>query len=136
MSGMILIPAMGLGTELALSPADQDAVFSAAGFKAKGGDYVLCEDDVTASYMPGRIELADLNRDGQAEAWVKESSLYCYGDTAEYFVLVTKNSGSSWVKLLAEIGVPLELESRHNGWPGASPFPVYVFDGSTYVPDR
>jgi hypothetical protein len=140
---LIMAPSGQGYAQFELSAADREAVFTAAGFKAKGEDYVLCEDDVTASYMPGRIELADLNRDGQPEAWVMESSLFCYGNTAEYFVLLKQDSKGAWVKLLDEVGVPLELESRHNDWPdievggpGAGPFPVYFHDGSGYVRGR
>jgi hypothetical protein len=140
---LISIPGTVFCAEFELSAADRDAVFKAAGFKAKGNDYIRCEDDVTASYMAGRLELVDLNGDGQPEAWVREGSVYCYGNSAEYFVLLTQNPGGSWVELLGEVGVPLELESRHNGWPdlsvggpGAGPFPIYFFDGSGYVRSR
>jgi hypothetical protein len=125
------------------STSERAAIFQAAGFKAKGDRYVHCEDDVTASYMPGRIELQDLNGDGKAEAWVKESSLFCYGHTAEFFVLLGKDAGGKWTVLLQEVGVPLVLESRTRGWPdievggpGAGPFPVHRWDGKTYAPKR
>jgi hypothetical protein len=140
---LLLLVAASAQAETDLSPTERDSVFRAAGFKAKGSDYVLCEDDVTASYAPGRIESADLNRDGEAEFWVKESSVYCYGNTAEYFALVGKNANGDWTKLIAEVGIPIELESRHDGWsdievggPGAGPFPTYFFDGAAYVRGR
>ncbi len=126
------------------SEADRVAIFKAAGFKAKAGRYIRCEEDPpTMSYMAGRIELADLNKDGRPEAWVKESSTYCYGNTAEFFVLLTKNANGAWVKLFEETGIPTELASRRNGWPeievggpGIGPFPVYYFDGRKYVHRR
>lgn len=124
-----------------LAPAEQAAVFKAAGFKKeRGGQYIRCkEETATASYTPGRIEVADLNGDGQPEAWVKESSLYCYGRTAEYFVLVTKDSGG-WRVLLENVGIPTVLTTKHFGWPdievggpGFGKFPVYRWNGKSYV---
>ena len=100
-----------------------------------------CVDTVTASAMTGFIELADLNGDGSPEAWVRESSSFCYGNTAEAFVLLTRDRSGAWIKLIDEIGMALPLETQHSGWPdievggpGAGPFPVYRFDGTGYVP--
>jgi hypothetical protein len=123
-----------------LSAEDRAAVFAAAGFTPRGDQYVRCDDTVTASAMTGFIELSDLNGDGTPEAWVRESSTFCYGATAEAFVLLTKGTGGAWVKLLDEIGMALPLETSSNGWldievggPGMGPFPVYRYDGTGYV---
>jgi len=121
------------------SAADRAAIFKAAGFKAKGDMYVRCDDTTTQSAQTGWIELQDLNGDGTDEAWVKESSLFCYGNTAEAFVLVGKDAKGIWNVLLDEVGVGVPLETKHNGWldievggPGMGPFPVYRFDGKKY----
>lgn len=123
-----------------LSQADREAVFKAAGFAPKGDKYVRCDDTVTESYQAGSIESADLNNDGEPEAWVTESSLFCYGNTAEAFVLLTKDNKGEWIKLLDEVGVPSVLTTSRNGWPdisvggpGPGPFPVYYYDGSKYI---
>jgi hypothetical protein len=120
--------------------AESAAIFGAAGFKAKGNKWVRCADDVTQSYMPGTMEREDLNGDGAAEAWVKESSLYCYGHAAEAFVLLARDANGRWTALLDEVGVPVVLKTRSQGWPdievggpGAGPFPVYRYSGKTYV---
>jgi hypothetical protein len=127
-----------------LAPADQAAVFKAAGFKkGRGGQYIRCQEEPpTTSYMPGRIETADLNGDGQPEAWVKESSTFCYGHTAESFVLVTKGP-QGWRVLLDAVGVPTVLKTKHSGWPdievggpGFGKFPVYRWNGKSYVPRK
>lgn len=122
------------------SAEEKAAIFKAAGFKAKGDKYVRCADDTTASYMPGFIEMADLNGDGTSEAWVKESSLFCYGDTAEAFVLVAKNDKGAWTILLDEVGIPVVHETKSKGWPdievggpGFGTFPIYRYDGKKYV---
>lgn len=115
------------------------AIFKAAGFKAKGDKYVRCEDDTTASAMPGFIELDDLNGDGKNEAFVRESSLFCYGNTAEAFVLVGQGADGKWTILLDEVGMALTKDTKHKGWkdievggPGAGPFPVFQYNGKVY----
>lgn len=124
-----------------LSPADQAAAFAAAGFrKAPDGQYLRCDEGApSASHQPGWLEVADLNGDGRPEAWVRESSLRCYGDTAEYFVLLTKGTGG-WRTLLADAGIPTVLKARHRGWPdievggpGSGGFPIYRWNGRAYV---
>ena len=120
--------------------ADHTAIFKAAGFsKAADGQYIRCAEEIpTASYVPGHIEMADLNADGIAEAWVTESSLYCYGNTGQYFVLLTA-AGDGWQKLLEDTGMPQVLDSGQHGWPdievggpGFGKFPVYRWDGKSY----
>jgi hypothetical protein len=122
--------------------ADKAAIFKAAGFKAKASKYVRCEDD-SPSAMPGSIELQDLNGDGKAEAWVKESSTFCYGMTAEAFVLLGKDGKGNWTKLLDQVGMADVKRSKHGGWPdievggpGMGPFPVYRWNGTKYVVGR
>ncbi|MGE0653153.1 MAG: hypothetical protein AB7P12_15610 [Alphaproteobacteria bacterium] len=135
-AGSFAAPALGQD----LSAEERAAVFAAAGFTPRGDRYVRCDDTVTASAMTGFIELSDLNGDGSPEAWVRESSTFCYGNTAEAFVLLTRDPSGAWIKLLDEIGMALPLETAHNGWPdievggpGSGPFPVYRFDGTTYM---
>ncbi len=122
------------------SKAEREAIFEAAGFKAKGDQFVHCDEDVTMSYSPGRIEMEDVNGDGTRDAWVKESSVFCYGNTAEFFVLVTQQAGGGWVNILEAVGVPTALATKSKGWPdieaggpGFGKFPVYGFDGKKYV---
>lgn len=142
-AGMLAMMLFGAGGAFAappaLGPADQAAAFAAAGFKQAGKDWVRCDDTVTESREPGSIEAADLNGDGVPEAWVRESSTFCYGNTAEAFVLLTKRNGR-WAVLLDQVGVALEKDAKHHGWPdievggpGMGPFPVYRFNGTKYV---
>lgn len=123
------------------SAADKTAIFKAAGFKAKGGKQVRCEDDTSASYMAGFIEEQDLNGDGAMEAFVRESSGFCYGATAEAFVLVAKNAKGEWEALLDQVGMFLVHDTKSkSGWkdievggPGMGPFPKYRHNGKKYV---
>jgi hypothetical protein len=123
----------------ALAPADEAAAFKTAGFKLKGREWVRCDDAETASHESGSIEVADLNGDGVPEAWVRESSVFCYGNTAEAFVLLTRKGGG-WTVLLDSVGVALPRPTKTMGWPdievggpGTGPMPVYRFNGSGYV---
>jgi len=92
------------------------------------------------SYVPGSIEMEDLNGDGNAEAWVKESSTFCYGNTAEAFVLLTKDAKGGWAKILDEVGIAVVLDTKHKSWsdievggPGEGPFPHFHYNGKKYV---
>lgn len=143
--GVLIAAATFTCVPLAASAAEpnkeeREAIFEAAGFKAKGDQFVHCDEDVTMSDSPGRIEMEDVNGDGTRDAWVKENSLFCYGNTAEFFVLVTKRAGGGWVNILEAEGVPTALSTRSKGWPdievggpGSGKFPVYGFDGRKYV---
>ena len=123
-----------------LSAAERAAIFKAAGFKLARGKYTRCPDDPSMSHTDAAIEMEDLNKDGRAEAWVTEGSVYCWGNTGESFVLVQKTASGAWSPLLDEVGVPLTKPSKHNGWPdievggpGMGPFPVFRFNGVRYV---
>jgi len=136
----LVAPAFAAPTADSLSAPDRAAIYKAAGFKQKGAQWIRCEEDPpTASYQAGRIELEDLNGDGKPEAWVKESSTFCYGNTAEFFVLLAKGDDGGWRKLLEEVGVPTVLETKRQGWPdievggpGFGKFPVRHWNGKTY----
>lgn len=123
-----------------ITPADRAAIFQAAGFKkVQNGQYIRCEEETPmASYTPGQIELADLNGDGQPEAWVTESSMFCYGSPHTSFVLVRKDAGA-WRVLLDAVGTPVVLKTKRRGWPdievggpGFGKFPVYRWNGKSY----
>lgn len=139
-----------IGLALALTPAhgadgfskaESAAIFKAAGFKSVGGKQVRCADDTTASYMPGFIEAEDLNGDGKKEAFVRESSLFCYGNTAEAFVLVGQDAKGEWKVLLDQVGMALVLDTKSkSGWkdievggPGLGPFPKFRHNGTRYA---
>ncbi len=134
----LVAPALAAGEP---SAAEKAAIFKAAGFKAKGDKFVRCEDDASASYMAGFLEWDDLNGDGTKEAFVRESSGFCYGNTAEAFVLVAKNDKGEWAVLLDQVGMALVLDTKaKNGWkdievggPGAGPFPRFRYDGKKYA---
>jgi hypothetical protein len=123
-----------------LSPADRAAAFRAAGYKPAGKDWVRCQEEGTGQRPTGNLEVADLNGDGRPEAWIRESSSYCFGATGEAVTLVTKGADGTWRNLLDEVGIESLLASKHNGWPdvtiggpGFGPVPVFGFNGKTYA---
>jgi hypothetical protein len=143
LAGLSLIALMAADAAWAapatLSAADTAAAFKAAGFKRQGREWVRCDDTQSASRQAGALELADLNGDGAPEAWIRESSTFCYGDTAEAFVLVTKKP-TGWTVLLDEVGIADPRATKHLGWPdievggpGMGPMPVYRFNGVKYL---
>lgn len=124
-----------------LAPDDLSAAFAAAGFQqVADGRWIRCQEDPpTMSYMPGQAEVTDLNSDGKPEVWIKEGSTFCYGNTGSAFVLLTRE-GADWRLLLDEVGMPLQLDTRHDGWPdievggpGFGQFPVYRWNGHDYT---
>jgi len=124
---------------LAQTPSESDAIFKAAGFKDVGGKYVRCEEDTTSSYVPGSIEMQDINGDGVPEAWVHESSQVCFGDTSVAFVLMGKDKAGNWTRLLAAAGVPEVQASKTKDWPdilvggpGVGPMPPFKWTGVKY----
>src|SRR5258706_616061 len=127
-----------------VSTKERAAIFAAAGFKEKGGRFFCCaEEPKSASYVPGAIELADLNRDGLPEAWVTESSTSCYGMTGEAFVLLTRDAKGTWRKILDEVGIADIKTTKRASWPdievggpGMGPFPRFRYDGTKYVAAR
>lgn len=137
---LMVAPAVFAEPPPTLSDADRTAVFRTAGFKRQGDRWIRCEEDPpTASYMPGQIEVVDLNDDGRPEAWVIEGSTFCYGHTGQATVLVTKDANGSWRKILDEVGVALTEKTRHRGWPdvtvggpGFDPVPPHRWNGTRY----
>lgn len=147
MIARILISSFALGAlaapalaQPALSAADKTAIFKAAGFKAQGAKFTRCPDDPSMSHTFGEIEAADLNGDGLPEAFVRESSTFCYGNTAESVVLVTKDKAGAWKILLDEVGVDSVEKTKTQGWPditiggpGMGKQPLFKFNGAKYV---
>jgi hypothetical protein len=120
---------------------DLAAAFTTAGFtQAADGRWIRCQEDPpTLSYMAGQAEVIDLNGDGSPEVWISEGSTFCYGNTGNAVVLLTR-AGNSWRKLLDEVGMQMVLETKHDGWPdieiggpGFEPFSVYQWDGIDYI---
>ena len=119
------------------SLADSVAIFEAAGYKPQGARWIRCEEDPpTAAYAPGSIELQDLNGDGAPEAWVRESSSFCYGATGEHVTLLRRD-GTKWQVLIESVGIALPHETKRDGWPdieigGPNESGVWKWNGTRY----
>lgn len=127
-------------------PAEQAAIFKAAGFARRGGAWKSgnCDGAESESYEPGRIDTyGDLNSDGRPDAVVSESGAVCYGNTATRFWLLSRQANGSWKVMASEIGMPEFLSTKGvGGWPDlmiGGPgfcFPVQRWNGRAYVHNR
>jgi hypothetical protein len=134
-----------LAAALPVPPADERAIFAAAGFVRRGGAWHSdCDDPGTPSYTPGVIEtFEDLNGDGRPEAVVTEGGTYCYGDTGAGFWLLSRNVGGQWKVMVQSQGMAEFLKTRgianmpdiSIGGPGFC-FPVMRWNGNAYVENR
>lgn len=127
-------------------PAEQAAIFKAAGFARRGGAWKSgnCDGMESASSSPGSIDTyRDLNGDGRPEAVVSESGSVCYGNTGVHFWLLSKQASGAWTLMLSETGMPEFLGIKGvGGWPDivlGGPgfcFPVYRWGGRGYAINR
>ncbi len=135
-----------LAAAAAPGPAEQAAIFKAAGFARRGGAWKSgnCDGMESASYSPGSIDTyRDLNGDGRAEAVVNEGSAACYGNTGVHFWLMSKQANGSWKLMMSATGMPEFLGVKGVGaWPDielGGPgfcFPVYRWNGRAYAINR
>lgn len=127
-----------------MTAAEGDAIFRAAGATRIAGGWSLCADDPRKE--PASIEIAgDLNGDGRLEAVVNQGGLFCYGNTGNGFVLVSRQANGQWAKVpgAESTGIASFLKTKGvGGWPDieiGGPgfcFPVLRFNGKTYVLNR
>ena len=123
-----------------LSAPDKVAIFKAAGFKLQAGKYTRCPDDTAPSHTFGAIEAIDLNGDGAAEALVRETSTYCYGNTEQATVVLGRDKAGAWKILLDQVGMDAVEKTKANGWlnitiggPGMGTQPLFKYNGAKYV---
>jgi hypothetical protein len=127
-----------------LQPAEEAAVFKAAGFTRRGNAWRSGCDDPTPGYSPGKIEqVADLNGDGLPEAVLSEGGTFCYGHTGQKFWVVSKLANGGWKVMTSSTGIPEFLGTKGaDGWPDISVggpgfcFPVERWNGKAYQLQR
>lgn len=127
-----------------LSPEDEKAAFTAAGFALQNGRWIGCAEDESESYTPGEIQPAgDLNGDGQPEAVISEGSSFCYGFVGMGFALVSRQVDGNWKRMASGGGIPNFLTTKDvDEWPDmeiGGPgfcFPVMRWNGNEYVLNR
>ena len=122
-----------LSTEL-LAPADRATLFKAVGLKQAHNEWI----DGCGRQVTPKVELADLNRDGQPEVflWVPGS---CSGGAAgAELTLFVKRSGQWQANLGFPAGGYKTLKTTNKGFPDleiGGPgfcFPVWRWNGAKY----
>jgi hypothetical protein len=127
-------------------PAEQPAIFKAAGFARRGGTWKSgnCDGAESESYSPGNIETyRDINGDGRPDAVVTEGGAICFGMTGTHFWLVSKQANGGWKLIHDETAMPDFLATKGvGGWPDIQMggpgfcFPVWRWNGKAYALNR
>jgi len=125
------------------SPAEQAAIFKAAGFTRRGAEWKSgnCDGAESASYQSGRLETyRDLNGDGRPDAVVNEGGAICYGNTGVHFWLLSKQANGTWKPVHEETAIPKFLTTKGvGGWPDIEMGmpgmcnPIWRFNGRAYA---
>ena len=125
-----------------LSTQQAQAVFQAAGFRRRGGQWRNCDDPGAAS--AGEVgQVVDLNGDGRPEVVLVEGGTFCYGHTGQGYWLMSQRGDGRWQVLDNGIGIVEVLPTRgSDGWadlsiggPGFC-FPVLRWNGREYKQQR
>ena len=127
-------------------PAEQPAIFKAAGFTRRGGAWKSgnCDGMESESYSPGNIETyRDINGDGRPDGVVTEGGAICFGMTGTHFWLVSKQANGGWKLMHDETAMPDFLATKGvDGWPDIEMggpgfcFPVWRWNGKAYALNR
>ena len=143
---MSLVIVLAYLASAAVPPADQPAIYRAAGFKQVGTAWKSgnCDGAESESYSPGSIDTyEDLNGDGRPEAVVTEGGAICYGMTGSHFWLVSKQANGSWKLIHDETAMPEFMAAKGTGgWPDIQMggpgfcFPIWRWNGSVYQLNR
>ena len=138
----IITPALAAPSAPKPSPAEQIAIFKAAGFVKKGKTWRSeCGlEDPSMSYSPGSIdEYRDINGDGRPDAVVTEGGTYCYGNTGTGYWLLSTQASGGWKLINSNQGMAGFLKTKGvGGWPDIEVggpgfcFPILRWNGSAY----
>ena len=141
---LALMPVRAAGDDMAaaLSEAEKQAVFKAAGAVQRKGRWVLCADDPNT--RGATIEtVRDLNGDGRPEVVVTEDGMFCYGHAGMGYQLLSKQANGTWRAISGGSGIPEFLTTKGvGGWPDLSIggpgfcFPVQRWNGKVYAQHR
>lgn len=140
--GASFLIALALAPGAAPSPAEQTAIFRAAGAVRRGSDWVMCAEDPT-NPVATITDYRDLNGDGRPEALLTEGGTFCHGHAGAGFSLLSKQADGRWRVMTGGSGIAEFLPTKGaGGWPDISVggpgfcFPVLRFDGKTFVQSR
>ena len=142
----MLVSLIALALAAAPTDAERVAIFEAAGFSQRSGEWKSgnCDGFESNAYEPGTIEsYRDLDGDGRPEALIIEGGAVCYGNTGVTFWLLSKQAIGSWKVLHSGLGHPEFLDNNGaGGWPDIRVglpglcYPILRFNGSTYAIHR
>lgn len=124
----------------ALSIADRDALFRAAGAQPiGGGKWTGCPDDTSGRSEAQVAMVQDINGDGRPEAMIRDSGSYCNGFAGVSSTVLTQTAAGRWEIIYSNQGFVNFLVSRgvdnmpdiEAGLPGFC-FPYFRWNGREY----
>ena len=125
---------------MALSTADRDALFRAAGMQPiGGGKWTGCVEDPSGHSEAQVAMVQDINGDGRPEAMIRDGGTYCNGMAGVNTTVLTQTAAGGWTTIYGNQGFVNFLVSRgadnfpdiEAGLPGFC-FPYFRWDGSEY----
>jgi hypothetical protein len=119
-----------------LSPAEMTAIYKAAGLTERGGKVI----DACGKPVEPKVDVVDLNGDGQPEVFVQVMDSMCYGMAGGELFLFIKDKHGHWRSNLGFSAGGYKLLSTKNkgypdieiGGPGFC-FPVWRWNGRAYA---
>lgn len=125
----------------ALSVADQEALFRAAGMEPVGsGIWTGCPSDPSGNSAAQIAMVQDINGDGRAEAMIRDGGSFCNGYAGVSSTVMTSTAEGDWQIVYSNQGFVNFLVSRGaDGFPDieaglpSSCFPYFRWNGSEYA---
>lgn len=127
-------------------PADFNAAFQAAGMVRKNGSWTGCADDGYGRAEVQNGDYRDINQDGVNDLIITDSGTFCYGNTGQGFVILTRSAANAqWKVFYSSPGIPTFVKTTvktPGGWPDVEIggpgfcFPINRWNGKDYVFNR
>ena len=137
---LLAAPAIDSGQSVpVLSPAENAAIFRAAGARLIAGKWVMCAGEPNPEGATIQT-VKDINGDGRPDAIVTENGSYCYGAAGTGFKIVSRQAKGGWTLIAGGAGVPEFVGvPAIDGWPDLSIggpgfcFPIQFWNKRAYV---
>lgn len=127
------------------TPADFDQAFLAANMVKRAGRWTGCADDENGFAQIENGDYRDINQDGVNDIVISDYGGFCYGNTGQGFVIVTKAASGKWQVMHASPGIATFVKTAvktPGGWPDVEVggpgfcFPINRWNGKDYVFNR
>lgn len=133
-------PAGQMSEVAALTAAQREALFRAAGMQPIGDRWTGCLEDVSGQSRAEITMVRDLNGDGRPEAAIGDGGTFCNGHAGMGSTVLTQNTNGSWSVVYSNQGFVNFLISRGTdnfpdieaGLPGFC-FPYFRWNGTEYA---